>query len=730
MNTQRNSVRLFLLGSLLAISIGIFLVSDHALANVEGGCSIQMLRNPKNVGNWGVGCGNDAYPKPPSGYVCGRVSSVPQTENVKNANYWCVRSDAASGVTGGYTKTSKYRIMQLSSSWGKGFEGSGPDVRAAAGYACGIVGTDTTDGLTQYYICSKSNSSGDIAGGCRIESTTSAVRRTYDEWGVGCGGGKEGYPTPPSGYQCGKVSTYENNAYYVCSKVGSSDGITGGCNASWRYGMLQMDGQWGSGCESGRGPMRPLSGYTCNSVTSGNYVCIRNASGNPTPTSGVCGSNNGKTFPKNGPDQRYSCTSGAVSGIPGTEPSGTNTYALFVNGEFAGWDWTCGGQGKCFACKEGFTAQSDTCVKNGTNSPTNPSPPEGGCSGIGCNPSQVTSCSQVGGQCINETATCRYGAQQFVKADCTMGKKCCVPTDPPSPGSQCGTSHGKDFTSQPTQNLCSGQTITTGIGMTHSTDCSGLTGSGGRCAHWTWPCGTNTCMAWDVSGNTGPSNPIAEGEVIKVSGSCGNAARNYSDGETAFSGSFCYTGLPDPVNPSFPSINAASEWRCAGITGGKDSESCTATRGTVEGQNPTFPNSNGENPSSCARYTSLQSSIPEGYGSPFNMLSSQNEETLTVRCSDQGGMAVAGSQATFVYKTGFVSQNGEWRKIDFSGRADSGNAGWFRGSAVAELPAAPSSGQNYVLAFICQYEGSEWKCGCRDRDCSQNYWTIQAYGKK
>jgi hypothetical protein len=153
------------------------------------------------------------------------------------------------------------------------------------------------------------------------------------------------------------------------------------------------------------------------------------------------------------------------------------------------------------------------------------------------------------------------------------------------------------------------------------------------------------------------------------------------------------------------------------MTGGTDSSTCTATRGK----------GGGTTPSTCSVYTSSSSFVPAGYGPPFNQLSSAKESTLSVTCSTTGAIATAGSQATYTYKSGFVSENGQWQKIDFSGTPDTNNAGWFKGSALSNLPAAPALGQNYVIAFVCQYQGGAWKCGCKDSACTQNYWTIQAY---
>jgi hypothetical protein len=99
-----------------------------------------------------------------------------------------------------------------------------------------------------------------------------------------------------------------------------------------------------------------------------------------------------------------------------------------------------------------------------------------------------------------------------------------------------------------------------------------------------------------------------------------------------------------------------------------------------------------------------------------------------VECGSNKTTAVAGTPNTYVYKDGFVTENGVWKKIEFSGTMAANNPGWIKGTAVTTqtLP-TPSSAQNFVIAVVCSYNAGKWRCGCRDSACAQNYWTIQAY---
>lgn len=200
-----------------------------------------------------------------------------------------------------------------------------------------------------------------------------------------------------------------------------------------------------------------------------------------------------------------------------------------------------------------------------------------------------------------------------------------------------------------------------------------------------------------------------------VNGSCGTAAKNYAATDTAFSGSYCRAGNPSPNTLVFPDAGRSFTWKCLGANGGNDSSTCVATRAESS-----------EN--SCSVYTAPTATIPDGYGPPFDELSASKDPTLTVSCSASGAVATAGSSNTYVYKTGFVFHGGAWESVNFSGTPATNNDGWFRGFSTATVPAPPVSGQNFVIAFVCQYQNNAWKCGCLDSACARNNWTIQAYG--
>ncbi|QQS20845.1 MAG: hypothetical protein IPL87_04860 [Candidatus Moraniibacteriota bacterium] len=257
----------------------------------------------------------------------------------------------------------------------------------------------------------------------------------------------------------------------------------------------------------------------------------------------------------------------------------------------------------------------------------------------------------------------------------------------------CGPADGTSIASRPSSNLCARGTA------------SPVSASGNE---WVWLClgesGKNVSCSAPVLGSPDPM------------GVCGSAARIYSETENAFLGDLCATGSPQPASPAFPLGGSSSSWTCTPSEGVR-SDPCIAKR-------------LGGASTDCSLITSF-ADVPEGYGAPLNPFSENQEPLLRVECRPEGKRAVAGNSTlnTSVYNTGFVFSNGSWQTISFSGEEAVNNPGWYSGEAFSEgLPPISGGTSGFVLAFVCRFEGNEWKCGCRDSSCDQNYWTLQKYG--
>jgi hypothetical protein len=65
-----------------------------------------------------------------------------------------------------------------------------------------------------------------------------------------------------------------------------------------------------------------------------------------------------------------------------------------------------------------------------------------------------------------------------------------------------------------------------------------------------------------------------------------------------------------------------------------------------------------------------------------------------------------------------------WGNFTLTGTAASGSADWLIGTAVHAAP-TPLLHDHFWVAYVCQWTGSQWKCGCRDAACTTSYWQLQ-----
>jgi hypothetical protein len=51
---------------------------------------------------------------------------------------------------------------------------------------------------------------------------------------------------------------------------------------------------------------------------------------------------------------------------------------------------------------------------------------------------------------------------------------------------------------------------------------------------------------------------------------------------------------------------------------------------------------------------------------------------------------------------------------------------WYPKTATVTLTGLDlTNTTHYALGYICTWNGSSWKCGCRDNACTQSFWQIQ-----
>jgi hypothetical protein len=154
--------------------------------------------------------------------------------------------------------------------------------------------------------------------------------------------------------------------------------------------------------------------------------------------------------------------------------------------------------------------------------------------------------------------------------------------------------------------------------------------------------------------------------------------------------------------------------------------------------------------------------VPDGWGAPYNVLSQARELFLKTLCTADitgsttttfqvvnGGTPTNQFQVTWAgdanvsagYKWTWnnpndQSQGGNWVPLTFSGgtpfKDSQGNQYpyWRVGAMSTIIPSSLiQSGINYIIGYVCTWTGTQWKCGCHDSNCVQNFWQLQMWRK-
>ena len=87
----------------------------------------------------------------------------------------------------------------------------------------------------------------------------------------------------------------------------------------------------------------------------------------------------------------------------------------------------------------------------------------------------------------------------------------------------------------------------------------------------------------------------------------------------------------------------------------------------------------------------------------------------------------SGASGQYIYNKGYVYKNNAW--VPFSYTAGTGGVAtgdWITAKAKVELTSDQlTGGTTYVVGYVCQKDGSAWKCGCRDSACTTPAWQLQ-----
>jgi hypothetical protein len=165
-------------------------------------------------------------------------------------------------------------------------------------------------------------------------------------------------------------------------------------------------------------------------------------------------------------------------------------------------------------------------------------------------------------------------------------------------------------------------------------------------------------------------------------------------------------------------------------------------------------------PSAACHLINSGDAVPPGFGAAYNVLSQEQELLLNTFCTTDStgpptttfqavnrGTPTNQFQVTWAGNTNVSagykwiwnnpndqSQGGVWFPLSLSGgtpfKDSQGNSDplWRVGTMSTTIPSSLiQSGINYVLAYVCTWTGTQWKCGCHDSVCAQNFWQLQAW---
>lgn len=118
--------------------------------------------------------------------------------------------------------------------------------------------------------------------------------------------------------------------------------------------------------------------------------------------------------------------------------------------------------------------------------------------------------------------------------------------------------------------------------------------------------------------------------------------------------------------------------------------------------------------------------VAANFGAPYSFLLPTKPLLITAQCTPGSARVVAGSGSSFdyVYQLGYEWVGNTWQQFALTGTQQAGE--WVIGEAWADRPTVQNA-DAYVVAYICQWDGAQWKCGCRDAACATPSWQLQTY---
>jgi hypothetical protein len=123
--------------------------------------------------------------------------------------------------------------------------------------------------------------------------------------------------------------------------------------------------------------------------------------------------------------------------------------------------------------------------------------------------------------------------------------------------------------------------------------------------------------------------------------------------------------------------------------------------------------------------------VTEGFSPPYNVLSSAQEVLIRAFCNSESVDVTLGNTANtlYTYHSGYIFLDDQWTPINYTGGEKVVDM-WYPGEAqLAAFPMTPFelAEKTYLLGYFCQWNGSEWQCGCSNAECASPKWNLQSF---
>lgn len=138
----------------------------------------------------------------------------------------------------------------------------------------------------------------------------------------------------------------------------------------------------------------------------------------------------------------------------------------------------------------------------------------------------------------------------------------------------------------------------------------------------------------------------------------------------------------------------------------------------------TMPNAHAQ--TSC-NLLNQASAIPTGFSSPYDFV--LNTLSIDASCgNDKATITVGtGSENTYVYEIGYYWNGASWTQYSYTPKGTRSGVWLVEEGEYEHTSLQPQGETNYVLGYICTWNGSNWKCGCRDVACVTPGWQLQTF---